>query len=180
MKKRPSLQTPRLLLRPFDLLDVKSVEALSSDRAIADTTVNVPHPYKDGMAKDWISTHQPLFEKGELSTFAITEVSTSELVGNVSLTIEKHSQRAELGYWIGRPFWGNGYATEASHAVLEYGFSELSLHRIYAGCFTRNPASGKVLRKIGMKHEGCSREHVRKWDAFEDVEQYAILASDRR
>lgn len=180
MNKRPSIKTSRLLLRPFELNDADSLESLASERAIADTTVNVPHPYPKGMAKEWISTHQARYDKGELLSFAITESETKSLLGSIGLTIESASQRAELGYWIGVPHWGKGYASEASSAVVDYGFSELLLHRIYAGCFARNQASAKVLRKIGMKLEGCSREHVKKWDSFEDVEQFAILSSEQR
>lgn len=178
MKKRPSIQTQRLLLRPFGAEDASSLEQLASDRAIADTTVNIPHPYNSEMAHEWISSHQPRFEAGELISFAVTEAVSDTLVGSIGLNIEKASERAELGYWIGRPFWGKGYATEAATAVTEYGFSELSLHRIYAGCFARNPASAKVLQKIGMTLEGRSREHVKKWDTFEDIDQYAMLFSD--
>ena len=76
---------------------------------------------------------------------------------------------------LGRPFWGRGYATEAARAVIEYGFSVLNLHRIYAMHFSRNPASGRVMEKCGMVHEGRFREHVRKWGVFEDVDLRGIL-----
>ena len=82
-----------------------------------------------------------------------------------------------MGVWIGVDWWGRGYATEASQTVLQFGFEVLSLNRIYAHHMLRNPASGRVLEKIGMKHEGILRERVRKWGVFEDV---AILSVIRK
>ncbi len=92
--------------------------------------------------------------------------------------IESDHRHAELGYWIGVPYWGNGYATEAATAMVKYGFGTLGLHRIFAGHFTNNPASAGVLRKIGMRHEGCQRAHILKWGKFLDLEMYGMLASD--
>ena len=83
--------------------------------------------------------------------------------------------RAELGYWIGKPYWGQGYCTEAARATLDFGFEQLGLNRIFAHHFARNPASGRVMQKIGMTREGRLRQHVKKWDAFEDLELYGIL-----
>ena len=91
---------------------------------------------------------------------------------------EAQHSHAELGYWIGVPYWGKGYATEAAKAVVRYGFEQIKLNRIFAHHFKPNPASGKVLRKIGMKYEGCMRQHVRKWDEFVDLELYAILREE--
>ena len=65
MKQRPTLHTQRLILRPFEIADARDVQRLAGDRAIADTTLNIPHPYEDGMAEQWIATHQPQFEAGE-------------------------------------------------------------------------------------------------------------------
>jgi RimJ/RimL family protein N-acetyltransferase len=96
----------------------------------------------------------------------------------VGLRIEQEDDRAELGYWIGKPYWGHGYCTEAARAVIGFGFEQCQLNRIHASCFSRNPASGRVLQKIGMTHEGRLRCHAKKWDAFEDIEMYAILRGD--
>jgi ribosomal-protein-alanine N-acetyltransferase len=96
----------------------------------------------------------------------------------MGLVINQKHESAELGYWIGKPYWGNGYGTEAAKAVLHYGFTVLGLNRIYATHMSRNPASGRVMEKIGMKYEGCSRQHVKKWDVFEDLKMYAILKSE--
>jgi RimJ/RimL family protein N-acetyltransferase len=91
------------------------------------------------------------------------------------LRLDDEHHHGELGYWLGKPYWGMGYATEASREMLRYGFEELKLHRIFASHFKHNAASGRVLTKLGMRHEGCQREHLRKWDQFVDSELYGIL-----
>jgi [ribosomal protein S5]-alanine N-acetyltransferase len=80
-----------------------------------------------------------------------------------------------MGYWIGVPYWGRGYCTEAAGALLAHAFGPLGLHRVHATHLTRNPASGRVMQKLGMRHEGRMREHFLKWGVFEDVERYGIL-----
>jgi RimJ/RimL family protein N-acetyltransferase len=170
--------TERLLLRPFDLSDSKRVKLLAGDKAIASTTLNIPHPYEAGMAEEWIGTHQEGFEKGELYNFAIEIQAMGELIGAIGLVANPRHVHAELGYWIGESYWNRGYCTEAAREIVRYGFDELNLHRIHAMHLSRNPASGRVMRNIGMRHEGCRRQHVKKWDIFEDVELYGILRSD--
>ena len=176
--KSPILETERLLLRPFQLSDASDVQRLAGNWAIADTTMNVPHPYEDGMAEAWISTHQPRFEAGELAVFAITFKADRELVGAVGLQVDRSFDRANLGYWIGEPFWGLGYCTEAATSIVEYGFAELKLQRMYAQHFARNPASGRVLQKIGMSKEGTARQHIKKWGKFEDLVLYGLLRNE--
>jgi ribosomal-protein-alanine N-acetyltransferase len=83
-----------------------------------------------------------------------------------------------MGYWLGVPYWGQGYATEAGGEVLRYGFEDLKLHRIFASHFEHNPTSGKVLCKLGMHHEGCQRKHILKWNRFVDSELYGILREE--
>ena len=75
----------------------------------------------------------------------------------------------------GKPFWNQGYCTEAARAVLAHAFEELGLHRVFAHCFSRNPSSGRVLEKIGMVHEGRLKEHILKWGKFESLDQYGIV-----
>lgn len=175
------IETARLLLRPFTLADAPDVQRLAGHRDIASTTLNIPHPYEDGMAERWISGHQERYERGECVDWAITLRSSGMLVGAISLMdISRQHASAELGYWIGRPYWGQGYCTEAARAVVDYGFRVLGLNRIHACHFARNPASGRVMQKIGMTHEGHRRQAVEKWGTFEDVEDYAILKGDPR
>jgi RimJ/RimL family protein N-acetyltransferase len=178
MSRQPELTTERLVLRPFTLADAPSVQRLAGDMAVASTTGRIPHPYEDGLAEEWISTHQQAFEEDKEAVFAITLKADGTLIGCVGLTINRDHERAVLGYWIGKPYWSNGYCTEAAAEVVRYGFTELGLNRIWATHFPRNPASGRVMAKIGMTHEGCWRQHFRRWGVLEDLELYAILKSE--
>ena len=178
MREIPTLETERLVLRPFSLQDAATVQQLAGDVAVADTTLNIPHPYLDGMAEDWISKHGEAFAKLEGLTLAITRKSDGSVVGAISLIGIADGHRAELAYWIGKPYWNQGFCTEAGRAVVRFAFRDLGLLRVHAWHFGRNPASGRIMRKLGMRHEGTLRQHVRKWDECEDLELYGILKQE--
>jgi ribosomal-protein-alanine N-acetyltransferase len=174
-RPQPVLETKRLLLRPLELPDAKELQLLAGDFSIADTTLNIAHPYPDGLAEEWISSHPSKYEHEEAVTFAVTLKNNHNLIGVVGLGMNKRFHRAELGYWITKHFWNQGYATEAARAVVRFGFSELALHKIEANHFVRNPSSGRVMIKIGFKKEGILREHIFKWDRFEDIITYGLI-----
>lgn len=176
--KQPHLETERLVLRPFTLDDAPTVQQLAGDPAIADTTLNIPHPYADGMAEAWIKEHPETFAKGVGVTYAITRRQDGSLLGAISLRINQRHHRAEMGYWLGKPYWGQGYTTEAARALLAYGFTELELNKIYATYLKRNPASGRVMEKAGLTYEGVLRQHVRNGEQYEDLVSYGILRSE--
>ena len=179
LREIPTLRTERLILRPFGLADAPEVQRLAGAREIADTTETIPHPYEDGVAEAWIPRHAEIYAKGEGLTLAITSADGGELVGAISLMqINQDNQRAVLGYWIGHEYWGNGYCTEAAGEIVRFGFEELALNRVVASHLTRNPASGRVMQKIGMVHEGTFRQDIKKWGKFEDIERYGLLASE--
>ncbi|NHQ87234.1 GNAT family N-acetyltransferase [Iodobacter sp. HSC-16F04] len=176
----PTLETPRLILSPFSFDDAPAVQSLASDFAIADTTLTIPHPYTDGAAASWIASSASLWLVQQTLALAIRRKEDGALLGAISLFDILPEHRAELGYWIGKPFWGKGYASEAGHAILEFGFNELKLQRIYAEHLTRNPASGRVMEKIGLKQEGILRQHAMKWGKLEDVVYRGILKDERQ
>lgn len=179
MTTQPILSTERLTLRPFTLDDAPRVQELAGNRDLASTTLNLPHPYEDGMAEQWIGGHQAQFESEQAVNYAIVLSSQNLLVGAISLMqINQRHQRAEIGYWVGKSYWNQGYCTEAAHAVLHYAFDVLGLKRVYAYHFPRNPASGRVMQKIGMRHEGCLRQHVERWGQWEYLEVYGILRDE--
>jgi ribosomal-protein-alanine N-acetyltransferase len=178
MEERPTLVTRRLILRPFTLEDAPDVKQLAGDRDVAVGMGNMPYPYEDGMAEEWILAQQAGFEKGEQVNFAITRRDQGFLIGSIGLFMERQHQRANLGYWVGKPYWNQGFGTEAARAVLQYGFETLGLNRIQAGYFKSNPASGRIMQKIGMSYEGCLREHVNKWGQLKDVVIYGVLRSE--
>jgi RimJ/RimL family protein N-acetyltransferase len=174
----PTLRTERLVLRPFDATDAAAIQRLAGDCQVASTTLTIPHPYEDGMAEAWIEPHAANWAEKKALTLAVSTTADG-LVGAVGLRLRFEHLRAELGYWIGVPFWNPGYATEAASAIIEFGFSALGLNRIEAHHFTRNPASGRVLEKLGMTREGVRRGHVLKDDELEDLALFAVLGSDR-
>lgn len=175
---RPKLMTERLLLRPFSLEDTDEVQRICSDREIAANTRTIDHPYPDGAAELWIRQHQKFWETGKAAIFAVCVMETDQLVGAIGLELNSDDHHAELGYWIEDVHRGKGYATEASKAVIQFAFDELGLHRVVAHHLTRNPSSGRVMIKAGMRREGLLRGHARKWGVFEDIEIYGILKSD--
>jgi len=174
------LRTARLLLRSLERSDIPAILRLAGAHEIAATTLHIPHPYDSPQAEDFLARMDAECRQGSAAVFAVTISSSGELCGACGLHVSSVQQRAELGYWIGVPYWGRGFATEAAHAVVEFGFNTLGLHRIHASHFAGNIASGRVLEKIGMLHEGRSREHVQKWDRFVDLENYGVLAAEFR
>ncbi|MEO1244198.1 MAG: GNAT family N-acetyltransferase [Pseudomonadota bacterium] len=166
------------MLRPFVLQDAADVQRLAGDRAIADTTLNIPHPYEDGAAEQWISGHRKQFRAGTHAVFAMIEKRSGQLIGTASLTVDKLCNKAELGYWVGKPFWNQGFATEAAASVVAYGFAELGLNRIGSRHVVRNPASGKVMQKLGMQQEGILRQDALKWGEYEDLCVYGLLKQE--
>ena len=178
MRTAPPLLTERLILRSLTLGDAQDVQHLAGERDIALMVLRIPHPYEDGMAEEWIRACADAYKKDEAINFAITLRTDKNLIGAIGLELEPENERAELGYWIGKPYWNHGYATEAARVVVAYSFEVLKLNRIYAYHFTRNPASGRVLEKVGMRYEGCRRQHTKKWDNFEDSIGYGMLKAD--
>ena len=174
MASQPTIHTDRLTLRPFTLDDVAQLRPLVGQKEIAATTMTIPHPYPDGEAERWIGTHQPKFDEGEAAVFAVTMRDSDVLVGAIGLAIKPEHSHAEMGYWIGKPYWNKGYATESTQALLRYGFEMLGLNRIFAHHMTKNPQSGRVMQKIGMNYEGTLPQHVRKGEGFEDLALYGM------
>jgi [ribosomal protein S5]-alanine N-acetyltransferase len=175
---QPVLRTPRLVLRPFTFDDASAVHILAGAAEVADTTLHIPHPYPAEAAEQWIVTHEIAWEDGMGATYAVTDAATDTLAGAVTLVIAPQHSRADLGYWFGVPFWNRGYCTEAARAVVDLAFRTLGLYRVQAHHLTRNPASGRVMQKLGMKLEGINRDVIRKNDRFEDLAMYGILAAE--
>ena len=121
----PILSSKRLTLRPFKLSDAATVQKLAGNKILADMTANIPHPYLDGMAEQWITKHPTWFESKQAVALAIELAESGELIGTISIT-EIHANKGNLGYWIGQPYWGNGYCTEAATTILDYALMILN------------------------------------------------------
>lgn len=171
-----TLETSRLKLRPYSEADVAELLPLIGTREVAATTMRIAHPYTERDARDFIASAQD----ANKIWLAITLRSDGRQIGGIGLRLAPQHEHADLGYWLGVEYWGKGYATEAAREMLRYGFEDLHLHRITASHFKHNPASGRILAKLGMRHEGCQREHLRKWEQFVDSELYGILRQEWR
>lgn len=175
----PELVSGRLLLRPFQPADAAALSRIAGDRVIADTMISIPHPYPLDLAIARIETQSSELRSGRAFHFAMTLLGDSLLIGAISLRdIEREHSQAELTFWVGKPWWGLGYAKEAGATVVDFGFGGLGLNRIYAHHMIRNPAAGAVMRALGMRREGLLRQRVRKWGIFEDVALCAVLQHD--
>ncbi|MBI3887408.1 MAG: GNAT family N-acetyltransferase [Opitutae bacterium] len=174
----PLIETPRLRLRPFLPADGPFVQRLAGVREVADTALHIPHPYPDGAAEAWINTHATRWAAHEELVLAITLPDGGHLVGAVGLVLEPQHDRAELGYWVGVPFWRRGFATEAAGGLVDFGFKVLGLNRVQAQHMARNPASGRVMLKLGLRREGASPRAVKKNGRYEDVVFYGLLRRD--
>ena len=172
-----SLTTRRLSLRPFRPSDASQLAELAGDRAIADTMISIPHPFGVEQATDWIRERT-----GACAcqlVLAICQRSDDQLVGSFSIVdIDPEHAIGELSFWVGRPFWGQGLASEAGRAVIEEAFSIRQLNRLQAYHMVRNPASARVLSHWGFQPEGLLRQRVRKWGVFEDVVICGLLRND--
>jgi [ribosomal protein S5]-alanine N-acetyltransferase len=180
MLSQPILRTTRLILRAFTLADARDVQRLAGAREVAATTAAIPHPYEDGVAEAWISSHPAALADETNVVYAITDAISRSLLGAIGLSVDMEHNRAELGYWLGHRYWRNGYTTEAASEMLRYAFEDLRLRRVLARHFAINPASGRVMQKIGMIHEGVMRQHFVKDGQAVDVVFYGILGDEWR
>jgi RimJ/RimL family protein N-acetyltransferase len=158
--------------------DALVVAELAGDRDVASTTRHIPHPYPLAQAAAWIATLPERYERGEMVTYGMRLKESDELIGCIGLTLTLSDDYAEMGYWLGKPYWNNGYCTEAAEAVVGFAFETLGLNRIFAYHMHRNPASGRVMAKLGMVQEGILRRHRKKWDVYEDLVVCGILRSE--
>jgi len=168
------LETARLTLSSFCESDIPELVPLIGAREVAATTLRIPHPYEETHAREFLDS---VAKENELR-LVMRLRSAGRLCGGIGLHPQMEHRRAELGYWIGVPYWRNGYATEAAQAVVRHGLEQFKLNCIFAAHFKQNVASGNVLRKIGMRHEGRLRQAVLKWGEFMDVELYSILREE--
>jgi len=175
--KRPVLTTERLTLRPLEAGDAADLRRLIDDPIIARNTLRIPHPYPEGAAEEWIAKHNDELKDVDEVVVAMVIRETGEFIGIMGL-MPKPFDAAEIGYWLGRGYWGRGFATEAARALIRYGFEERTFNRIEATVFSFNDASAKVLEKSGMTFEGLLRQAVRKGDDYIDVRMYSIVKSE--
>lgn len=173
-----TLETERLLLRPFALSDAPDLRHLLSDPAVSGTLLDANGPLALDDAERMIAAWQAASAAGAALVFAIVRRASATLIGCVDLQLTPEHQRGEIAYWIGRPYWWQGYASEAARRVVRCGFDDLELNRIHARCLRRSEAAARVLEKAGLRYEGTQRQGAFKDGAFEDVAFYGALRAD--
>jgi ribosomal-protein-alanine N-acetyltransferase len=178
MNLLPMLHTPRLLLRAFAPADVPHLVALAGNYEVARNTLNIPHPYGEADARRWVQFTQDNLTQQTGYAFAVELKATGDFIGGIGLTVDRRFDRAEAGYWLGQPYWGQGLMSEALAALLQFGFEELALNKIYATHIAGNPASGRVMLKNGMVKEGELVQHTRRDGQFHNLWQYRLTRAE--
>lgn len=137
--------------------------------------LSVPYPYPEDQLVPWIRKAADSMQKRERFELTMVLKETESPIGICAFCniFWEHSS-GELGYWLGKPYWGRGYMTEAVKLMLTFGFEELGLERIFGRCFSRNTASARVMTKAGLKYEGHSRLDIRKGDEYLDMLHFGL------
>jgi [ribosomal protein S5]-alanine N-acetyltransferase len=176
----PRLETQRLALSALCVRHLDRFVAVAGSRAVADGAISVPHPLDEAAARAWIGRAHAEIEAGRAAHFAIALRSAEDrLVGYAGIkAIDLEHAEGELSFWLETGLRGQGYTTEAAGAAATFAFDSLGLNRLCAYHMVRNPASGRVLAKLGFRQEGLLRQRVRKWGVFEDVLLWARLRHD--
>jgi RimJ/RimL family protein N-acetyltransferase len=149
-----TIKTERLLLRPFSQADAPRLRELAGEVAVARNCASIPHPYPEGAAEQWIGLHDERRASDRGYPFAIE--AQGQLIGCIGID-DPGNGEFDLGYWLGRAFWNQGYATEAAHAVLRFAFGWRGLPYVRAGFITQNTGSRRVLDKMGFLATGRYR-----------------------
>jgi RimJ/RimL family protein N-acetyltransferase len=164
----PVLETERLTLRAPRFEDAKAVAALANDRRIAENTTRIPHPYRIADAESFIAQAN---QGGDELAFVIA--LDDEPIGACGLS-QLDGPAPDLGYWLGAPYWGNGYATEATRAVIDYAFTALKQEALQAGARVTNPASRRVLEKCGFQWTGVGLYRIRALSSSAPIDRFRL------
>jgi RimJ/RimL family protein N-acetyltransferase len=169
-RRIPVLKTERLVLRALYQRDVPVIVQLAGDRHVAENTARIPHPYPADEAEQFVAQAN---RQNDSATVAIT--LDGALIGACGIDVRQDG--AELGYWLGVPFWGCGYATEAVRAVIDYAFGELGHEVLHSGARVSNPASRRVLEKCGFQWTGVRLCRIRAINSAAPIDRFRL---DRR
>ncbi len=176
------LASKRLNLRLIVVADLDAIHELHSlPETDTFNTLGIPENIQEtkSIIEGWVKANNESEPKN--LTFAIEQAVTKKFTGLIALKIgHKKFKNAEVWYKLHRDFWGKGFGTEALNAILTFGFEELKLHRIEAGCAVDNIGSIKVLEKVGMTKEGRKRQVLPLKSGWSDNFEYAILDTDKR
>ena len=151
------LETERLLLRPPERRDIPALVPLANNYDVAKNLSKLPYPYTAQHGEEFVTRASEQWETGSDYPFSITRKSDGAFLGGCGLHPKEGS--IDFGYWLGQPFWKQGYATEAARRLVAFAFDELNAAHVWAGWFHDNPRSGNVLAKLGCKPNGFEKRH---------------------
>ena len=173
------LEGKRVLLRPLEIKDAKSLQENINDPDIYKYTLTIPHPYTNSDAEWWINHTQERIKQKKAYELGIALKETSEIIGGMGLChIDAKRDSAEVGYWLGKKYWGKGITTEALELLMNFAFNELKLHRLYANTFIDNIGSQRVLEKSGFTREGRRKSAVKKDGKYYDDFLFGLVIDD--
>lgn len=173
-----TLETVRLVLRLIRENDAPALHRIMNDPEVTHNLL-FPYPLSEEQLAIWIKSSIEGFSSREKYPMVIVLRESNEVIGVCAFyRVNWEHMNAELVYWLGKQHWGKGYMTEAVRRMLVFGFEELGFERIYAGCFTRNLASRRVLEKVGFLYEGLARHEFKKGDEFLDVFHFGLTRSE--
>jgi RimJ/RimL family protein N-acetyltransferase len=167
----PVLETERLILRAPRLEDAKVLAALANDKRIAENTRRIPFPYKRSDAEDFITTVNVPAPGGEIA-FLITLRDGGAVVGGCGIAMQDGAP--DVGYWLGVKYWGQGYATEAARAVIDFAFTELGHETLHAGARVTNPASRRILEKCGFQWMAVGLCRIRAIHSSAPIDRFRL------
>lgn len=175
-----AIETERLLLRPPRRNDAEAMALLAGDWEVARMTTRIPYPYTREDAAEWIESC--LAPDVQELVFVITRGEAFLGCCGLQLTSDDGTfiDTAELGYWLGKPHWGNGYATEACEALLRVAFEEMGLQHVSCGHFSDNLASRRVIEKLGFAFVGAAELNSVARRGRVLARQYDMKAGDAR
>ena len=174
------LESNRIRLRRLKLSDAKSIATLAKSRKISRYTF-IPYPYTSTDAIKFIRVCHGQYRNKKFFNFGIELKETGEIIGMMSIVqLSQKYHNAEIGYWLGKKYWGRGIAREALEILLKHCFVELKLHRVYAHVMHPNTASAKLLKKAGFKFEGIARQQIKRRGKWMDMLWFGLLATEYR
>lgn len=168
------LNSERLLFSVPEVKDIPRILEYAKNSVISRNLLTFPHPYGEKEAIWWINQANQGHQNEDQYIFAFRDKETQSLMGGIGLHLDKSNNRAEVGYWLGEPHWGQGYATEGTQVMIQFGFETLNLNKITSSFLPYNPASGRVMEKCGMQKEGVLKEQLFKDDEYQDLIVYGL------
>ena len=168
----PVLETARLILRAPTLADAKALAILVNDRRIAEMTTRIPHPNTLADTEGFLAT----VNRGDGETAFLITTREGTLLGICGIA-RRTGQPPELGYWLGVPYWGQGFATEAARAAIDHAFADFGYDALVSGARVSNPASRRVLEKCGFQWTSVGLYRIRALNSSAPIDRFRL---DRR